>query len=164
LSVRRRLCFALAVTAWAVAATSVSAQALWRGLAAGARANDVIRAFPEASRPPVVVTLADGETDDLVTHGLFWNDRLMEVRFFFRAGGLASVQLTPAALDPAAPATNLALAHDECGDRSFADIALFECKWTRQPVVVRLWYESAAGQSPTLRIAYRMLGDISYDF
>ena len=174
----RRVLAPLALSIIALAApASATAQALWRGLEAGASPDEVRRAHPDAAAPIAVATLADGETDDLVTHGIFWGDRLMEVRFFFREGKLASVQLTPAGGLPADSAANLQLARGaaddvsaqygapyECGDKSFADVSLFECKWISQSIVVRLWYEDAAGQSPTLRIAFRKAGDVAYDF
>src|ERR1700733_334690 len=85
----------------------VAAQVLWRGLNLGATPKTVSRAFPDAKRPPLTVTLADGETDDLVTNAFFVDDRFMEVRFFFREGGLTAVMLSPASIDVAHPAHNL---------------------------------------------------------
>jgi hypothetical protein len=160
-----------------VAPVSASAQELWRGLQAGASPEAVRQAFPDAAPPLALATLADGETDDLVTHGLFWDDRLMEVRFFFQEQKLETVQLSPVGVAASRSQANLALAHSladaltdqygapyECGDKTFADIGLFECKWLRQPITVRLWYEDAAGQAPSLRIVFRKAGDIAYDF
>jgi hypothetical protein len=124
-----------------------------------------------------VITLADGETDDLTTDGIFYGDRLMEVRFFFRDEGLTSVQLTPVAVDAQSKAANLQLARDlalhltaeygaafDCGDRSYAGVGLYACKWLNGPIIVRLWYLDVHGQAPTLRIAYRKADDAAYDF
>jgi hypothetical protein len=166
---------ALAMIASLVPANA-PAQALWRGVDAGASPEAVRAAVPDATPPLALTTLADGETDDLVTHAFQWNDRLMEVRFFFREAKLAAVQLSPI-VAPGDTAANRRLAHDlagaitadrgapyECGDKDYADVALYECKWLAPPLVIRLWYEDVAGQAPTLRIAIRKAGDISYDF
>ena len=124
-----------------------------------------------------MTTLADGETDDLATHGLFLGDRLMEVRFFFRDNGLTSVQLTPVAADVQTHAQNLRLATDiadrltarfgapfDCGDKTYAGIGLYACKWLDGPIIVRLWLLDAQGQAPTLKIAFRKADDAAYDF
>jgi hypothetical protein len=153
------------------------AQELWRGLEVGASVNGVRRVFPDATQPLSVSILADGETDDLTTHGLFLGDRLMEVRFFFRDDGLTSVQLTPVATGAQGTGQNLALAKDlatrltsrygspfDCGDKSYADVDLYACKWLRGPIIIRLWYLDAHGQAPTLRIAFRKADDAAYDF
>jgi hypothetical protein len=153
------------------------AQTLWRGVEAGASPAEVRAAVQGAAPPLALTTLADGETDDLVTRAIPWGDRLMEVRFFFREAQLAAVQLTPVGVRPGDTAANRRLAHDlageisaehgapyECGDKDYADVALYECKWLSQSLVIRLWYEDVGGQSPTLRIAIRKAGDISYDF
>jgi hypothetical protein len=155
----------------------VAAQELWRGLDLGASPKSVRQAFPDATQPLSIVTLADGETDDLVTHGLFLGDRLMEVRFFFREGGLTTVQLAPVAIDPGRPADNLQFARTlagrlttrygqpfDCGDKSYAGVDLYECKWLAKPIVVRLWYLDAQGQAPSLRIVFRKADDAAYDF
>jgi hypothetical protein len=155
----------------------VTAQELWRGLELGASPKDVREVIPDATQPLSPVTLADGETDDLATHGIFYGDRLMEVRFFFRDGGLSSVQLTPDRVKPADRTANLAFAHAltdqltsrygvpfDCGDRSYADVGLYECKWLAKPIVIRLWYLDAEGQAPSIRIAFRKADDAAYDF
>lgn len=153
------------------------AQALWRGLEVGASVKSVRQAFPDATQPLSVTTLADGETDDLTTHGLFLGDRLMEVRFFFRDNGLTSVQLSPVAVGAQPQAQNLALADDlagrlsarygapfDCGDKSYAGVGLYTCKWLEGPIIVRLWYLDVHGQAPTLRVAFRKADDAAYDF
>ena len=169
---------ALIVCAFALARPQYAvAQELWRGLDLGATPKSVLKAFPDASRPLSITTLADGETDDLVTHALFFGGRLMEVRFFFRDGSLSTVQLMPASIQAARTAQNLRLAHTladdltarygspfTCGDRSYAAVALFECKWLAKPTVIRLWYMDIAGQAPALRIAFRKVDDAAYDF
>jgi hypothetical protein len=154
----------------------VAAQELWRGLELGASANTVREAFPAATRPLAITTLSDGETDDLVTNGFFDGDRFLQVRFFFRDGGLTAVMLAPAAIQP-----NPTLSHrqaeqmaDEltgrygepfdCGDNAHAGVDLFECKWLAKPLVIRLWYMDVLGQAPTLRIVYRKADDAAYDF
>lgn len=153
------------------------AQELWRGLEVGASINRVRQAAPDATQPLSVTTLADGETDDLTTHGLFLGDRLMEVRFFFRDNGLTSVQLAPVAAGVQKRVQNMQLASDlaarltarygapfDCGDRSYADVDLYACKWLKGPIIIRLWYLDAHGQAPTLRIAFRKADDAAYDF
>ena len=150
---------------------------LWRGLNLGATPKTVSRAFPDAKRPPLTVTLADGETDDLVTNAFFVDDRFMEVRFFFREGGLTAVMLSPASIDPAHPAHNLQAATAmatrltarygapfDCGDKSFAQVALYECKWLAKPIVIRLWYLDVLGEAPSLRVVFRKADDAAYDF
>ena len=72
-----------------------AAQELWRGLELGASVKTVRQAFPAATRPLSVTTLADGETDDLVTNDFFLDDRFLQVRFFFREGGLTAVMFSP---------------------------------------------------------------------
>ena len=153
------------------------AQVLWRGLEIGASVDRVRQAFPDATQPLSETTLADGETDDLMTHGLFLGGRLMEVRFFFRDNGLTSVQLAPVATGAQTRVQNLQLASDlagrlsarygspfDCGDKSYADVDLYACKWLEGPIIVRLWYLDAHGQAPTLRIAFRKADDAAYDF
>jgi hypothetical protein len=153
------------------------AQELWRGLEVGASVKSVREAFPDATQPLSVTTLADGETDDLTTHGLFLGDRLMDVRFFFRDDGLTSVQLSPVAAGAQSQGRNLNLAKDlsgrlsdrygapfDCGDKSYASVGLYTCKWLEGPIIVRLWYLDVHGQAPTLRIAFRKADDAAYDF
>jgi hypothetical protein len=155
----------------------VAAQVLWRGLNLGATPKTVGRAFPDAKLPPVTVTLADGETDDLVTNAFFVDDRFMEVRFFFREGGLTAVMLSPASIDPAHPTRNLQAATAmadrltagygapfDCGDKSYAQVDLYECKWLAKPIVIRLWYLDVLGQAPSLRVVFRKADDAAYDF
>jgi hypothetical protein len=150
---------------------------LWRGLEVGASLKSVRAVFPDATQPLSVTTLADGETDDLTTRGIFLGDRLMEVRFFFRDNGLTSVQLAPAATESQLQAVNLKLAKDladrlsarygapfDCGDKSYAGLGLYACKWLQGPIIIRLWYLDASGQAPTLRIAFRRADDAAYDF
>ncbi len=150
---------------------------MWRGLDVGASLNSVRQAFPDATQPLSVTTLADGETDDLTTHGLFLGDRLMDVRFFFRDGGLTSVQLSPVAVAVQKQTANLSLARDlagrltarygapfDCGDKSYAGLGLYSCKWLEGPIIIRLWYLDAQGQASTLRIAFRKADDAAYDF
>jgi hypothetical protein len=156
---------------------SAAAQALWRGLEVGASLKRVRDAFPDATQPLSVTTLADGETDDLTTRGISLGDRLMEVRFFFRDNGLTSVQLSPAATETQSQAVNLKLARDladrlsarygapfDCGDKSYAGLGLYACKWLQGPIIIRLWYLDASGQAPSLRIAFRRADDAAYDF
>jgi hypothetical protein len=146
---------------------------LWRGLEVGASVKSVQQAFPAATQPLSVTTLADGETDDLTTHGLFLGDRLMEVRFFFRDNALTSVQLLPVATQT----QNLKLAREladrlsarhgepfDCGDHSYGGVGLYACKWLEGPVLIRLWYIDAHGEATNLRIAFRTVGDAAYDF
>ena len=153
------------------------AQELWRGVEVGASVKSVRQAVPDATQPLSVTTLADGETDDLTTHGLVLGGRLMEVRFFFRDNGLTSVQLSPVATDAQSQAENLSLAKDlagrlsarygtpfDCGDKSYAGLGLYACKWLQGPIIVRLWYLDASGQAPSLRIAFRRADDAAYDF
>ena len=153
------------------------AQALWRGLDVGASLKSVRQVFPEARQPLAVTTLADGETDDLTTHGLFLGDRLMEVRFFFRDDGLTSVQLSPVATPAQRQPENLKLAKDladrlsarygnpfDCGDKTFAGMGQYSCKWLQGPIIIRLWYIDAVGEAPSLRIAFRRADDAAYDF
>jgi hypothetical protein len=150
---------------------------LWRGLNLGATPKTVGRAFPDAKRPPLTVTLADGETDDLVTNAFFVDDRFMEVRFFFREGGLTAVMLSPASIEPAHPVENLQAATAmagrltarygapfDCGDKSYAQVALYECKWLAKPIVIRLWYLDVLGEAPSLRVVFRKADDAAYDF
>jgi hypothetical protein len=168
---------ALIISCALVRPDPVAAQVLWRGLNLGASPKTVSQAFPEARQPPVSVTLADGETDQLVTNSFFVDDRFMEVRFFFREGGLTAVMLSPAAIDPSHPALNLRAATAmaaqltdqygapfDCGDKSFARVALYECKWLAKPIVVRLWYLDVLGQAPSLRVVFRKADDAAYDF
>jgi len=82
-----------------------AAQALWRGVELGASVKTVREAFPAATRPLSVTTLADGETDDLVTNDFFLDDRFLQVRFFFLEGALTAVMFSPAAPD-GQPAVN----------------------------------------------------------
>ena len=150
---------------------------MWRGLDLGATPKSVLKAFPDATRPLSVVTLADGESDDLAARGLFFDDRLMDVMFFFREGGLSAVQLAPVSIEPGQTTQNLRLAHEfadqltvrygspfSCGERTYAAVTLFECKWLNKPTVVRLWYMDTLGQGPILRIAFRKVDDAAYDF
>jgi len=150
---------------------------LWRGLNLGASQKTVSEAFPDAKPPPLTVTLADGETDDLVTNAFFVDDRFMEVRFFFREGGLTSVMLSPASIEPARPTHNLRDARTmadrltarygapfDCGDKSYAHVDLYECKWLAKPIVIRLWYLDVLGQAPSLRVVFRKADDAAYDF
>jgi hypothetical protein len=153
------------------------ADELWRGLEVGASVKSVRHAFPDATQPLSPVTLADGETDNLTTYGLFLGDRLMEVRFFFRENGLTSVQLAPVAVGTQTRAANLRLAEAlsarltarygapfDCGDRTSAGVGLYACKWLNGPIIVRLWYLDAAGTAASLRIAFRKADDAAYDF
>jgi len=163
--------------AWVLAfPDSAAAQALWRGLELGASVKTVHAAFPAATRPLSITTLADGETDDLVTNDFFVDDRFLQVRFFFREGGLTAVMFAPAA--PAGqPVANLGAAESlagaltarygrpfDCGDKSYAGVGLYECKWLAKPLVVRLWYEDVLGQAPSLRVVIRKADDAAYDF
>jgi len=175
-TLRRGAACALIAFAFAFALTNrAAAQELWRGLPLGASVNSVRQAFPDAAPPSAVATLADGETDDLVTHGLFFDDRLMEVRFFFRDGLLTALQLTPATLGRSRE--DLSFARDmsarltarygrafDCGDQSDADVGLYECKWLDGPIIVRLSYLDVEGQAPSLQITYRKADDAAYDF
>jgi hypothetical protein len=169
--------FALIVICAFVRPDHVAAQELWRGLNLGASPKTVIRVFPDAKRPPLTVTLADGETDQLVTNAFFVDDRFMEVRFFFREGGLTAVMLSPASMDPSRPARNLRAATAmadrltarygapfDCGDKSYAQVDLYECKWLAKPIVIRLWYLDVLGQRPSLRVVFRKADDAAYDF
>jgi hypothetical protein len=173
----RGLIGALIIACAFVRPDPVAAQVLWRGLNLGATPKTVSRAFPDAKQPPVTVTLADGETDDLVTNAFFVDDRFMEVRFFFREGGLTAVMLSPASIDPAHPARNLQAATAmagrltgqygapfDCGDKSYAQVALYECKWLAKPIVIRLWYLDVLGEAPSLRVVFRKADDAAYDF
>jgi hypothetical protein len=173
----RGAAFALIVICAFVRPDHVAAQELWRGLNLGASPKTVSRAFPDAKRPPVTVTLADGETDQLVTNAFFVDDRFMEVRFFFREGGLTAVMLSPASMDPSRPARNLRAATAmadrltarygapfDCGDKSYAQVDLYECKWLAKPIVIRLWYLDVLGQQPSLRVVFRKADDAAYDF
>jgi hypothetical protein len=173
----RGIVCALIISCAFVRPDPVAAQVLWRGLNLGASPKTVSQAFPEAKQPPVTLTLSDGETDQLVTNSFFVDDRFMEVRFFFREGGLTAVMLSPASMDPAHPALNLRAATAiaaqltdqygtpfDCGDKSFAQVALYECKWLAKPIVVRLWYLDVLGQSPSLRVVFRKADDAAYDF
>ena len=150
---------------------------LWRGLNLGASPKTVTQAFPDAKPPPVTITLADGSSDQLVTNSFFAGDRFLEVRFFFREGGLTAVMLTPAAIDPSHPVLNLRAATAmagrlteqygqpfDCGDKSFARVDLYECKWLAGPIVIRLWYLDVLGQAPSLRVVFRKADDAAYDF
>ena len=153
-----------------------AAQALWRGLELGASVKTVGEAFPAATRPLSVTTLADGETDDLVTNDFFLDDRFLQVRFFFREGGLTAVMFSPVTADEGAVA-NLGAAERladkltdrygqpfDCGDKSAAGVELYECKWLAKPLVVRLWYEDVLGEAPSLRVVIRKADDAAYDF
>jgi hypothetical protein len=152
-----------------------AAQALWRGLALGASAKTVREAFPAATRPLSITTLADGETDDLVTNDFFL-DRFLQVRFFFREGGLTAVMFSPATPDGQPVANRQAAARlagqltarygqpFDCGDKSYAGVDLYECKWLTKPLVVRLWYEDVLGEAPSLRVVIRKADDAAYDF
>ena len=155
----------------------VAAQVLWRGLNLGASPKTVSHAFPDARQPPITITLADGETDDLVTHAFFVDDRFMEVRFFFREGGLTAVMLSPASIEPAHGEQNLLAATAmadrltarygapfDCGDKSYAHVDLYECKWLAKPIVIRLWYLDVLGEAPSLRVVFRKADDTAYDF
>jgi hypothetical protein len=150
---------------------------LWRGLNLGASPKTVSQAFPEARAPAVPVTLADGSSDKLVTNSFFLDDRFMEAKFFFREGGLTAVMLSPPAIDASHPTLNLRAASAmasqltaqygapfDCGDKSFAQVGLYECKWLAKPIVVRLWYLDVLGQSPSLRVVFRKADDAAYDF
>ena len=166
-----------ALIAWVFAyPTCAPGQELWRGLEVGASLKSVRQAFPDATQPLSVTTLADGETDDLTTHALSLGDRLVEARFFFRDGGLTSVQLVPVARR-ADPAATLQMAKRfsallserygspfDCGDNSYAGVGLYRCKWLSGPIIIRLWYLDAAGESPSLRVAFRKADDAAYDF
>jgi hypothetical protein len=177
LGVGRGVVGALIISCAFVRPDPVAAQVLWRGLNLGATPKTVSRAFPDAKRPPLTVTLADGETDDLVTNAFFVDDRFMEVRFFFREGGLTAVMLSPASIDVAHPAHNLQAATTmagrltsqygppfDCGDKSYAQVALYECKWLAKPIVIRLWYLDVLGEAPSLRVVFRKADDAAYDF
>jgi hypothetical protein len=74
-------------------------------------------------------------------------------------------------------AVNLTLARDlagrltarygepfDCGDKSYAGLGLYACKWLQGPIIIRLWYLDASGQAPSLRIAFRRADDAAYDF
>jgi hypothetical protein len=149
---------------------------LWRGVAIGASVNTVRQAFPDAAEPLTITTLADGETDDLTTHEFLLGDRLLDVRFFFRDGGLTSVQLRPASPSGTSSAT-LGLAKYfsallnarygspfDCGDNSYAGVVLYRCKWLNGPIIIRLWCLDADGQPPSLRVVLRKADDAAYDF
>jgi hypothetical protein len=136
----------------------------------------VREAFPAATRPLSVTTLADGETDDLVTNDFFLDDRFLQVRFFFLEGALTAVMFSPAAPD-GQPAVNRGAAERlaekltdrygqpfDCGDKSAAGVDLYECKWLAKPLVVRLWYEDVLGEAPSLRVVIRKADDAAYDF
>ncbi len=135
------------------------------------------KTFPDAAPPRTLVTLTGGETDDLVAKGLSFAQRSVEARFFFRDGALTTIQLAPVDLSPAQTRGNLQLAHHmsealdqeygapfDCDDKSFAGVAMFDCKWFKAPVIVRLWYIDVSGQAPDLRIVFRRADDPSYDF
>jgi hypothetical protein len=173
----RGLIGALIIACAFVRPDPVAAQVLWRGLNLGATPKTVSRAFPDAKQPPVITILADGETDDLVTNAFFVDDRFMEVRFFFREGGLTAVMLSPASIDVAHPAHNLQAPTTmagrltsqygppfDCGDKSYAQVALYECKWLAKPIVIRLWYLDVLGEAPSLRVVFRKADDAAYDF
>jgi hypothetical protein len=153
-----------------------AAQELWRGLELGASVKTVSQAFPAATRPLSVTTLADGETDDLVTNDFFLDDRFLQVRFFFREGGLTAVMFSPPT-PQGQPVANLGAAERltgelttrygqpfDCGDKSYAGVGLYECKWLAKPLVVRLWYEDVLGEASSLRIVIRKADDAAYDF
>jgi hypothetical protein len=153
-----------------------AAQELWRGLELGASVKTVSEAFPAATRPLSVTTLADGETDDLVTNDFFLDDRFLQVRFFFREGALTAVMFSPAT-PQGQPVANLGAAERltselttqygqpfDCGDKSYAGVALYECKWLAKPLVVRLWYQDVLGEAPSLRVVIRKADDAAYDF
>ena len=166
-----------ALIAWVFAfPDGAGAQALWRDLELGASVKTVREAFPAATRPLSITTLADGETDDLVTNDFFLDDRFLQVRFFFLGGGLTAVMFSPATPD-GQPVANrgaaVRLADElsarygqpfDCGDKSAAGVGLYECKWLAKPLVVRLWYEDVLGQAPSLRVVIRKADDAAYDF
>ena len=52
----------------------------------------------------------------------------------------------------------------DCGDKSYAGVGLYECKWLAKPLVVRLWYEDVLGEASSLRIVIRKADDAAYDF
>ena len=114
----------------------------------------------------VVEHLADGETDDLVTNAFFKGDRFMDVEVLLGEGGLTAVMLPPPAIEPSR--ANLSAAETiagrltarygapfDCGDKSYARVGLYACKWLAAPIAIRLWHLDAMGQSPTLRVVFR---------
>jgi hypothetical protein len=174
----RRIWIGLGVLAMVLAgAGAASAQELWRGARLGMSPAEVRGLFADAAPPPAVITLMGGETDDLVLKGVRLGGVNMTARFFFRDGLLTTVQLAPARRLLTRPEDNMRLAQDlraelgqefgapfECGDKSYAGVAMFNCKWLKGPIVVRLWYMDVMGQSPNLRIGFRKADDPSYDY
>ena len=149
---------------------------LWRGARIGMDVAAVKRIFPSALAPMTPTTLTGGEGDALELAGVDLDGRLATAHFFFKDGGLISVQLGLPALRPGASAANMAdmarlsgeltrslgEAYD-CGDRSESDITAYGCKWLKKPLAVRLWYMDVAGQAPLFYLAFRQADDPGYN-
>lgn len=149
---------------------------LWRGAKVGMGVAEVGRLFPAAVPPTTPTVLTGGELDRLQLSGVELDGRPAIARFFFKGPELTSVELNFPGLRPAASETNIALVKQvashlgltygqgyDCGDKSSGNIDVYECKWLRGPLSVRLWYMDVAGQAPLFYLAFRQASDPSYN-
>ncbi len=149
---------------------------LWRGARVGMNAGEVRRLFPAASAPPAPTMLTGGEVDRLQLAGAFLGGVTATAHFFFKDGGLVSVELFLPDLPVGSSRRNLAevgrIAADltarygapyDCGEKGGADVTAYGCKWLRSPLSVRLWYMDVAGQAPLSYVAFRQADDPGYD-
>ena len=149
---------------------------LWRGAKVGMDVTAVRRAFPAAVPPATPTILTGGEIDRLQLSAVDLDGRRAVAHFFFKEGGLVSVELTLPGLKPGESAANARdmarLAEHltgtygdayDCGDRSESDITAYGCKWLRKPLSIRLWYMDVAGQAPLFYLAFRQADDPGYD-
>lgn len=149
---------------------------LWRGAKIGMSIAEVRRLFPAARPPEAPMVLTGGEVDRLELTSVDLESRAATARFFFKGGGLVSVELSLPSLRPAATAENMSAAREigerftarygrsyDCGDRSFGEIDAYGCKWLKSPLSIRLWYMDVAGQAPLFYVAYRQANDPGYN-
>ena len=149
---------------------------LWRGAKVGMSVSQIQALFHGAATPAHPTVLTGGEIDRLQLAGVDLAGHPSVAHFYFNNDELVSVQLSLTDLKAAASVQNLKAAERisseisllygvsyDCGDKSFADVAAYECKWLRKPLSVRLWYMDTAGQAPLFYLAYRQADDPGYN-
>ena len=149
---------------------------LWRGAKVGMGVSQVLALFHGAAAPPNPTTLTGGEVDRLQLTGVDLAGHPAVAHFYFNNDELVSVQLSLNDLRAAASVKNITAAEQisaeisalygasyDCGDKSFADVAAYECKWLKKPLSIRLWYMDTSGQAPLFYLAYRQADDPGYN-
>lgn len=159
----------------ATPAASVHAAALWAGAREGMSPADVRRVCSGAAAPAKPLVLSGGEVERLSLRDPTGGPSPAVVHFFFNGARLASVQLRPE-IDGVAPASpqrafeawSSALTRRygvgyDCGDKSFSDVAIYECKWLSGNVSIRFWYADVAGQAPLQYVSFRPASAPGFD-